>query len=405
MLKRRKRGTGRAGELVVVPSNSGLAVFGEPGAVERFVQEITQVAPRPGSLRRAVIDAAQIGATIGGLASTTGEYVQLSEKTMQQLAEHHPKRASSGYFPGVVRAPDGSILSHIEWTPVDFAPQQMLMLQQAATMVALRMAIHEVTEATGRVEGKLDVVNDLVRSQRVGNAIGDYRFLAALGERVDAGEPLDETDWSTVEHLGAEITRDIESLRAFVRMRLADEQERGSTWSRAQRLAVLSASHFDEILGALLLCEHNLMTWQRLKIARHVHAELDRVESAVHAAQRALEANRHEDQRLVSDLEREIDELTEARGLEGLVPMKRKQIIEEAATLNGTVDWFAEQRTLDVTDTTVRLPGIRESMNALKDRAVDTSRSAKSAVTSRVRRATPDGVPELGAGEQTSTDG
>ena len=50
--------TPRDGELVVVPSDRGLAVFGEPGAVEHFVQQITEVAPRPGSLRRAAIDAA-----------------------------------------------------------------------------------------------------------------------------------------------------------------------------------------------------------------------------------------------------------------------------------------------------------------------------------------------------------
>jgi hypothetical protein len=344
-----------------------------------------------------VLDAAQLTAFVGALRATDGQFVQLTPATMDALRESGQVLEAGKTYAGVIRDAGGSIKSHMQLTAVDFGPQQALAIQQMATMAALRVAIEEVAEAINRVEGKLDVLSDLVRSQRVGHAIGDYRFLTPLGQRVDAGEPLSDDDWSTVQHLGAEITRDIEALRTFVRARLADDQTRRSTRSRADRLETLVESHLDEILGALLLCEHNLMTWHRLKLARHTNSDRFEAELAIERARAALEAHRSEDQTLVSTLESEIDALTERRGLEGLAIVSRKQILEYATTLNSTVDWFADQRTLDVTDTAVDLPGLRQSLTAVKDAAVGTSKLAKDKVAAKVRRSEVAEVAQVAA--------
>ena len=197
---------------------------------------------------------------------------------------------------------------------------------------------------------------------------------------------MSATDWSTIAHLGADITRDIDSLRTYIRRRLNDDRQRASTWSRADRLAALDSSHLDETLAALLLCEHNLMTWERLRLARHSDVEPERLHEVVEAAQRALEKHRDDDQALVTSLEAELDELTKRRGLEGLVPHKRRQLLETAASLNRSVDWFAEQRTLDVTETGIDLPGTLESGRELAHRSIEAGRSATSRARSLVSR-------------------
>lgn len=404
MLRRRRKA--RVGELVAIQGATGITLFGEPGAVDRFIDELTSVTGRKRPVGRTLADVVGLGATAAAFAGTTGQYFQLSPTSLLELGLHGATSAGTpGFISGVVRNADGSISSLLELQPVDFSPQQALALQQAATTMALRMAIQEVAEAVQRVEGKLDVLSDLVRSQRIGNAIGDYKFLTALAERVDGGAPLTQTDWSTVEHLGSEITRDIEGLRAFIRLRLADDETSRSTRSRAERLERLAASHLDEMLGALLLSEHNLMTWERLRLARHVHAEIDQIEAMMAGAQRALAAHRDDDQTLVTELEREIDEMTTARGLEGLAPISRRRLVEHAETLNTAVDWFAGQRTLDVTESVMEQPDWATSARELGDRVSQTANSAKGAVVERVRRTKSEPTPELGEGDHSGSVG
>lgn len=402
MLRRRRKAP--SGELVAIPGATGITLFGEPGAVDQFIDELTSVTGRKRPVGRTLADVIGVGATAAGLVSASGQYFQLSPSSMLELGLHGPTAAGTpGFISGVVRNADGSISSFLEMQPVDFSAQQALALQQAATMMALRMAIQEVAEAVQRVEGKLDVLSDLVRSQRIGNAIGDYKFLTALAERVDGGAPLTQTDWSTVEHLGSEITRDIEGLRAFIRLRIADDETSRSTRSRAERLERLAASHLDEMLGALLLSEHNLMTWERLRLARYVHAEIDQIEAMMAGAQRALAAHRDDDQRLVSELEREIDEMAVARGLEGLAPLSSRRLIEHAESLNASVDWFAGQRTLEVTESVMDRPDWVTSARELGDRVAQTANSAKGALVERVRRAKSDPGRELGQGDDSES--
>ena len=402
-LWRRKKSVPPTGELVVLPGASGLTLFGNDRDVDEFVSGLVDKLGSPRVVRRAVVNAALVGSTATAWASMSGKFVKLSPSSRKAVATMMPTRSGSpGYFSGALRASNGTIRSFIEWAPVDLGPQQAVAMQQAAMVLALQSAIHEVTEAVERVEGKVDVLNDLVRSQRVGNAIGDYRFLSTLAASVGSGSPLTATDWSTIEHLGAEITRDIETLRAYVRMRLVDGKERTSARARAERLVALSESHLDEILGAILLCEHNLMTWQRLKIARQMQTEAGQVEPALVAAGKVIELMQREDQQLVTALEREIDELTERRGLEGLAPIRRGEIEREAAALNKTIDWFAEQRTLDTTETTVLLPGFRESFEELMGNIADSSRSALRVVVDRVKGTPVIDVSEIE--ERASSD-
>lgn len=367
---------------------------GDRSAIDAFVGSLTKSGGPSNSVRRAAVDVAQAGATVASLVASSGEYVRLSERTMSELAKHGPAAAGdSGYFSGVIRKADGSITSHIEWSPANLDPMQALALQQLATTMALRMAIEEVAQAVARVEGKVNDLVDLVKSERLGYAIADHRFLAELIERVDAGGDVSDIDWSTIAHLGADIGRDIEAIRAYIRLRLADEKERRSTRSRAERLEELAESKLEVVLAALVLAEHNLATWQRLRIARHATHEPSRLTEVTKSAEKHLTLQQAADQELVTDLENAIDALTESRGLEGLSVTKRKQLIERAEEANDVVDWFAGERMLEVTDSDVQQPGFKQSVNELSNRIVRGSRLATAAAKQKLPKLGRDDAP------------
>jgi hypothetical protein len=391
-----------ASDLVVAPADSGLLLAGDQSAIDLFVESLSSTAGVRGAVRRTALDAASLASTVAAVHASSGEYVQFSRQTLEQLTKHGKVPSSNaGYFQGTVRATDGSILSFVEWTSIDFTPEQALALQQAATMMALRAAINEVTEAIERVEGKLDVLTDLVRSERIGRALADLRMLSRLADRLDAGESLGDTDWSTLAHVGPEIGRDIESLRSFVKLRLADIGD-VPVWrhgARADALESLVEAKLPDVLGLLVVCEHNYGVWQRCRLARVASTEPDRLTETLHHARAELAAQSTEDQRLLNELTGVVAVLAEIRGLEGLNPITARKLTSVTTELDRSLDWFAEQRTLDHDWTPDRAPKLMESLKDLAARGTAVARDTGHSVAERIRagrsnRALSTGEPD-----------
>lgn len=98
------------------------------------------------------------------------------------------------------------------------SPTASLAAQTMLATLALRHAIHDLAAAVERVEGKVDKLVTLARTERIGHAAGDRRTIEALVERVRSQGRISSTDWSTVASLGPLIARDIEaSARAWYR--------------------------------------------------------------------------------------------------------------------------------------------------------------------------------------------
>lgn len=389
-------------DLVVTPTDSGLLLAGDRSAIERYVESLGSILGGRGSIRRKALDTASMASTVGALRASSGEYVKFSRSTAEQLSKlGRVPSATDGYFQGALRATDGSIRSFVEWAPVDFAPEQALALQQAATMMALRAAINEVTEAIERVEGKLDVLTDLVRSERIGRAIADFRMLSQLADRIDAGEALGDTDWSTLAHMGAEIGRDIESLRSFVKLRLVTISDVPG-WrhsARADALESLIDAKLPDVLGLLVVCEQNYSLWQRCRLARVASSEPDRLDDALRHMRAELAGQSKADQELLDELTDVVAVLAEIRGLEGLNPMTARKLTSVTTELDRSLDWFAEQRTLDHDWTPARAPRLRESLRDLTARGAGVARSAPRSIAKRIRpgnddRGLPPGVPD-----------
>jgi hypothetical protein len=380
-------------------------VAGDRSAIDHYIESLGSIDGGHRSLRRTALDATSLASTLWAVHATSGEYVQFSKRTLEQLSKHGGvPAANSGYFQGTVRAGDGSILSFVEWTSVNFGPEQALALQQAATMMALRAAIQEVTAAIERVEGKLDVLTDLVRSERIGRVLADFRTLSRLADRLDAGESIGDTDWSSVAHVGPEIARDVESLRAFVRLRLVSVGDIPAwrSGARADALSSLIEAHLPDVLGLLVVCEHNLSLWQRCRLARVANVEPQRLNDALRDAQATLAAHTSDDQRLLDDLTGIVAILAEIGGLEGLNPVTSRKLASVTTELDHSLDWFAEQRTLDHDWTPDRPPQLRESLKDLASRGNDLVRGAGRVVAHRARPQ-PEAV-ELPAGDSGVLD-
>jgi hypothetical protein len=374
----------------VSPAPGGLVVAGHRADVDRFVTEITKVGGPTASVRRVALEGASLIASAAVIGAASGEYVRLSQRTLAELQRLGAVPTDSGFYSGAIRSADGAIASFVEWAPVSLDPTQALAIQQLALTAALRAAIKEVAEAVARVESKVDDLVDLIKSERLGYAIADHGFLGRLIDSVDRGEGITDTDWSTIAHLGASISRDIEAIRTYLRFRIHDDEKRRSARSRADRLQTLVESRLEIVLAALVLAEYNLASWERIRISRLGQEDRRRVVGLSEATQAALAAQDVADQQLVTDLEAAIDAQTVARGLEGLEPVMSRRLKERAVKINSVIDWFADQRGLDVTASEVNLPGMRESLREAGRRAGGAANEVADYAKKTVRRTSDD---------------
>ena len=97
------------------------------------------------------------------------------------------------------RGADGLISGQGAIKPLLIAPQQVLTAQMALTTIALTAAIKDVQAAVERVEDKVDLLRDLIDSQRVGEILGSNRALARRAEKVGYGGEISETDWNAID--------------------------------------------------------------------------------------------------------------------------------------------------------------------------------------------------------------
>ena len=225
-------------ELAVI--DGGMLARGSKDALAALTEELER---GPGRVRRppqSVFDCLGALGGVAGVAGTQGTYFKMSARSLKALRDANGGRVPTGWVPGVTRGK--GILKHLDIKKVKVTPQQALSLQTAAIGLALRTAIADVVEAVERVEGKVDEVTRLVRSERLGSALGDRRTLSHLVDRVTRTGTISETDWSTIASMGPSIVRDIEALRAHVRMSL-DHEVKASTGSRLDAAeAVLDTS-------------------------------------------------------------------------------------------------------------------------------------------------------------------
>ena len=181
------------------------------------------------------------------------------------------------------RGADGLISGQGAIKPLLMAPQQVLTAQMALTTIALTAAIKDVQAAVERVEDKVDLLRDLIDSQRVGEILGSNRALARRADKVGYGGQISDTDWQAIDGTGVEVEQQIETLRSFIRKRLKSAETKGMQIS-GRRDAIDDAKELSEALALLVVAQDSLFTYQELRIQRIRATEPHQLESALEEA-------------------------------------------------------------------------------------------------------------------------
>lgn len=399
-------------DVVVVNQPGGLLVSGPPGAVDSLVDRLVAVVDS-GTVRSATTTAADVVATAltaKALLAEHGQYLRLTPRSLELIKQHglFPK-GDGGSVWGFVRDSKG-FAGNLDFDKVSFSPDQLMALQNAAVMLALRTAIAEVQAAVERVENKVDDVLRLLRSERVGDVLGAKRILDPIVERARTDHQISTTDWSAVAGLGGDITQGIEALRAHIRAKL---EEADGGWRPGERVddaerLVDRKGLLMESLALLVVAEHNLGAWHELRITHVSVNEPEHLGWTIEAARAAVAAQIDQDQRLADQLRLVGDRLTTPGRFDGLAPWQRRELSKARTRLDELAAWFANQRTLDLLPLDeIHYPSVKESFRQVTKEVSDVagalsqgvgdwggrSLQAVRARLGRIRRSEPVALP------------
>lgn len=201
-------------QIQLMSDGDGLAVIGEPAAVDRFLvseglQSKDLGLPRLGAAFSAGAGAAQAGSEI---AANSGRWVKLSKESAQ-LVEKYGLRESSktGLSSGVLKGKNGQVKGFVEFVkgpgaqltnPAFLAGAAGIMAQ-----LAMQQTMEEITDYLAAIDEKVD---DVLRGQKdavVADMIGvDFVIEEAMTIREQVGL-VSEVTWSKVQATSATIAR------------------------------------------------------------------------------------------------------------------------------------------------------------------------------------------------------
>lgn len=246
-------------EIQLISDGDGLAVIGEPAAVERFLvseglQSKDLGLPRLSSVLNASAGTAQAGSE---LAANSGRWVKLTKKSAQLVQEHGLRESSNGLKTGVVKGNHGQVKGFVEFVkgPGAHLTNPALLAGAAGIMaqVAMQQTMDEITDYLAAIDEKVD---DVLRAQKdavVADMIGvDFVIEEAMTIREQVGL-VSEVTWSKVQVTSATIAR----TQAYALRQLdalAEKLERKTAIGDLAKASKEAESTVQEWLGVLARC-------------------------------------------------------------------------------------------------------------------------------------------------------
>lgn len=250
-------------EIELVSDGNGVAILGEPGAIDRFLAS-TGLPSRDLQLSKKLGGAMNIGsaAVKGGseVAATAGKWVKLTDESAKALKLGQAMKGSTeSVSRAIVTTDKGKITNILEFVKpggVGSVLTNPAMLAGAAgimAQVAMQQTMQEITDYLAVIDEKVD---DILRAHKdapiakmigVGLVIDD-----ALLKRERVGRVSDVT-WSAV-HGAAQV---IAETQAYALRRLdaiAEKLERKSTVAEVARVAKDAERDVEEWLAVLARC-------------------------------------------------------------------------------------------------------------------------------------------------------
>ncbi|WUJ74602.1 hypothetical protein OG809_15340 [Kribbella soli] len=192
-------------EIQLISDGDGLAVLGDPAAVERFLvseglQSKDLGLPRLGSVLSAGSVAAQAGSEI---AANSGRWVKLTKESARLVEKHGLRKSPKGYKTGVLKGNHGQIKGFVEFTKGSraFLTNPAVLAGAAGIMaqLAMQQAMDEITDYLATIDKKVD---DVLRAQKdsvFADLIGvDFVLREAMTIREQVGR-VSEVTWSKVQ--------------------------------------------------------------------------------------------------------------------------------------------------------------------------------------------------------------
>lgn len=279
-------------EIQLISDGDGLAVVGNPTAVERFL--VSEGLPskdlglqRLGSVLSTGAGAAQAGSEI---AANSGRWVKLTKESAGALNKYNLMKGSS---PGVSRAvltDGGKIKGFVEFVkgPGALLSNPAVLAGAAGIMaqLAMQQAMDEITDYLATIDEKVD---DVLRAQKdavLADMIGvDFVIEEAMIIREQVGR-VSEVTWSKVQATSMTIAK----TQAYALRQLdalADKMEREDKVGELAKTAKEAESKVQEWLAVLARCVQLQGAMAVLELDRVLDAspdELDRHRLALRAA-------------------------------------------------------------------------------------------------------------------------
>jgi hypothetical protein len=247
-------------EIQLISDGDGLAVIGEPAAVDRFLVSeglMTQAVgmPRLGTVIGAGASATQAGSEI---AANSGRWVKLTKESAEVVNKYGLRESSkTGLSTGVVKGSKGQVKTFVEFTkgPGSLLTNPALLAGAAGIMaqVAMQQTMGEITAYLAVIDEKVD---DVLRAQKdtvlarmigVGLVIDEAMTIREHGGRVN------EVTWSKVQAAPATIGE----TQAYALRQLdalAEKLERRSGVGELAKAAGEAESKAQEWLAVLARC-------------------------------------------------------------------------------------------------------------------------------------------------------
>lgn len=247
-------------EVQLVTDGVGLAIIGEPAAVDAFLiseglisqqLDLSRLAPALGNGATVARAGAQI-------AENSGRWVQLTKESAHLASKYGLRQSSSsGLSTGVVKGASGQIRGFVEFAkgPGAMLTNPAILAGAAGIMaqLAMQQAMDEITDYLAAIDAKVDSIlraqKDAVLSEMIGTQL---LINETMNIREQVGR-VSEVAWSKVQSTPATIA----STQAYALRQLdavAESIEKASSAADRAKAAAVAQERVQEWLAVLAQC-------------------------------------------------------------------------------------------------------------------------------------------------------
>ncbi|MEU2238366.1 hypothetical protein ABZ572_03050 [Streptomyces sp. NPDC018338] len=195
-------------EIQLFRDGDGLAVIGDPAAVERFLVSEGLPSKGPGTRRlgAALGDAAGFVQAGSDIAAGSGRWVKLTKESAQRIDRIGlRKSAKTGLETGVLKGPKGQAKGFVEFVkgtgPLKGNPAQLAGIATVMAQLAMQQMVDEIADYLARIDEKVDDVLRAQQDQALAQMIAvDLAIKDALTIREKVGR-VSEVTWSKVQNM------------------------------------------------------------------------------------------------------------------------------------------------------------------------------------------------------------